>query len=334
MRRRALAFVAPLAMVVVLSFSQAAAASRDHHGHQGHHGGRPLSAVLWGANESPYAGDPDGSGTATLRLNPGHGEICFRIRVSGITLPATAANVYQGAAGVTGTFAVALLAPTTTGSSEGCVVASRSTLLAMMWNPSAYYVNVFTSDFPNGAVRGQLAKGWGSGGTTTSGSFLANLRGIGEAPLAGDPDGSGSARITVSSTLNQICFDIHVSAIWLPASSAYLGQGPPGTTGAIVASFTPPSGSGISSGCVPVLATGVVSGILANPSNYYVNVTTLDYPAGAIRGQLSDCGHGGHGGHGDHGGGDDGDHDDLVSRNNSGGGDDCGHGGGNGGDDD
>ena len=146
MRRRALAFVVPLAIVTVLSFSDAAAAPGGHHGH---HGGRPLSAVLWGANESPFAGDSDGSGTATLRLNPGHGEICFRIRVSGITLPATAANVYQGTAGVTGVFAVSLLAPTTTGSSEGCVVASRGTLLGMMWNPSAYYVNVFTSDFQN-----------------------------------------------------------------------------------------------------------------------------------------------------------------------------------------
>ena len=320
MRLRALGIVTTLAMVAVLSFSGTAVAHHDHHGH---HGGRPLSAVLRGANKTPFAGDPDGSGTAMLRLNPGHGEICYRIVVAGITLPATAA-LYQGGSGVSGAFVATLIASTTTGGSDGCVVASHDTLVAMMWNPSAYYVNVLTSDFPNGALRGQLAKGRGWGGTTpTSATFSADLRGANESPSVGDPDGSGSASITVSSTLNQICFDIHVSAILLPASSAYLAQGPPGTSGLLVASFTAPSASGGSGGCVAGLAAGVVSGILANPSNYYVNVTTFDYPAGAIRGQLTDCGHGGHGG------GDEGDDDDLAFRNNSGGGDGCHHGGGN-----
>jgi hypothetical protein len=326
MRLRTFGIVTVLAMVAVLSFSGTAAADHDHHGH---HGGRPLSAVLSGLNETPLVGDPDGWGTATLRLNPGHDEICFRIRVAGITFPATAANIYQGAAGISGAFVASLLPPTTTGSSEGCVAASHATVVAMIWNPSAYYVNVFNSDYLNGALRGQLAKGWGNGGgnggTTTSQTFSANLKGANESPLVGDPDGSGSASITVSSTLNQICFDIHVSAIWLPAASAYLAQGPQGAAGPILASFTAPSVNGSSSGCVLGLTSGVISNIIANPSGYYVNVTTPDHPAGAIRGQLSGC---------DHGGGDDGDggDDDVMSRNNSGG-NGCHHGGGGGGGD-
>jgi hypothetical protein len=319
-RLRTLAIATALSMTAVLSFSGTALAHHDHHGH--HHGGRPLSAVLKGANVTPVAGDPDGSGTATLRFNPGHGEICYSIHVAGITLPATAANLYQGAAGVSGAFVASFLPPTSTGSSDGCVVLPHDVLVAMMWNPSAYYVNVFTSDFAYGALRGQLSKGWGSGGTsTTSATLSANLKGANEWPLAGDPDGSGSARLTASSTQNQICFDIRASRIWLPANSAYLGQGSPGVAGPIIASFPAPGVSGVSTGCVGGLASGVVSAIIANPGAYYVNITTPDYPSGAIRGQLSGTGHGcGHDG--------DDDDDDLVSRSNSGGGDGCDHGGG------
>jgi hypothetical protein len=320
MRYRNLAIATALGLVAALSLAGTAQA---HHGHHGHHGGRPLSAELRGANETPYAGDPDGSGTAKLTLNPGHGEICYSIRVAGITLPATGAGLYQGAAGVQGTFLASLVPPTTAGTSEGCVIASHGILFAMMWNPSVYYINVFTSDYPNGALRGQLAKGWGTGSTTANHTFSANLKGSNESPLVGDPDGSGSAAITVSATLNQICFDIRVSAIWLPATSAYLGQGSPGSAGPVIAYFTAPGVGGSSTGCVAGLTAGVISSIIANPSAYYVNVTTQDYPNGAIRGQLSGCGHGG--------GNDDEGDDDLASLRNNGGGNGCGN--GQGGDD-
>jgi hypothetical protein len=326
-RLRSIGIVTALGLIAVLSLAGTAVAGHPHHGH---HGGRPLFAALSGANEAPFVGDPDGSGGARLRLNPGHGEICFSIRVAGITLPATAANLYQGSAGISGAFVASLLPPTTTGGSRGCAVVSRDTLEAIMRNTSAYYVNVFTYDYPNGAVRGQLSKGWGTGDTTTNRTFSANLKGVNESPLPGDPDGRGFATITVSATQKQICFDIRVSEIWLPAVSAYLGQGPPGTAGPIVATFTAPSASGVSSGCAVGLTAGVVSGILANPSGYYVNVTTYDYPSGAIRGQLSGSGNGcGHDDDDDHDG-----HDDLALRHHPGWGDGCGHGGGHDEDDD
>ncbi len=119
-------------------------------------GGRPLTATLTGATEVPGPGDADGSGTATIRLNPGQGRVCFVLTASNITLPASGAHIHVAPAGTPGPVVVGLSPPDATGVSSGCVSASRAVIKAILKNPSGYYVNIHTSDFPAGAIRGQL----------------------------------------------------------------------------------------------------------------------------------------------------------------------------------
>ena len=57
--------------------------------------GRPLGAELTGANEIPGPGDPDGTGTARLRLNQGRERICYRLTVAEIADP-SAAHIHAG----------------------------------------------------------------------------------------------------------------------------------------------------------------------------------------------------------------------------------------------
>jgi hypothetical protein len=121
-------------------------------------GGRPLSATLTGAAERPGPGDPDGAGTATIRVTPGLGRVCFALTVANITLPSAAAHVHIAPPTDPGPVVVALTAPDATGASQGCVSTTRALVKAILKNPSAYYVNVHTSDFPDGALRGQLGK--------------------------------------------------------------------------------------------------------------------------------------------------------------------------------
>ena len=131
-----------VAMVVIAPWASAA------------EGGRPFTTALTGAAEVPGPGDPDGSGTASLRINPGQEEVCFTLTATDIA-PAFAAHIHVGDATVAGPVVVGL-APPTSGSSTGCVSADRDLLLEILMNPENYYVNVHNADYPAGALRGQL----------------------------------------------------------------------------------------------------------------------------------------------------------------------------------
>lgn len=117
-------------------------------------GGRPLSAEMTGAQEAPGPGDPDGSGTAVMTVNPGQTEICYTLTVSMVE-NVTAAHIHRAPVGVAGPVVVPLVAPTT-GTSTACASVTRQLGLDILMNPADYYVNVHSIAFPAGAVRGQL----------------------------------------------------------------------------------------------------------------------------------------------------------------------------------
>ena len=116
--------------------------------------GKRFSLALDGAAEAPGPGDPDGTGMAILRINPGRGQLCFSLRVSGIG-PATAAHVHEAPAGEPGPVVVGVTAPTS-GSSEGCVDIDREQALEIIRAPEEYYINVHNTEYPAGALRAQL----------------------------------------------------------------------------------------------------------------------------------------------------------------------------------
>jgi CHRD domain len=109
------------------------------------------------ATLTPEGTNTHGTGTARLQLNPEQQTVCFVIIVAGIKLPATAAHIHRGAAGITGPIVVPLRPPNAAGLSTGCTHAPRSLIVAIMQHPADYYVNVHNTPYPEGAVRGQLA---------------------------------------------------------------------------------------------------------------------------------------------------------------------------------
>lgn len=114
-------------------------------------------ARLTGEKEVPGPGDPNGRGVAAVIVDPADGRLCFTIGVARIQLPALAAHVHAGRATEAGPVVVTLIPPDATGTSAGCVDGvDRALLRAIKRQPRAYYVNVHTTAFPDGAVRGQL----------------------------------------------------------------------------------------------------------------------------------------------------------------------------------
>ena len=156
MKGRRLFLSLALAALVALALAGAASAAKLD---GADHAGRPLSTVMTGAAEVPGPGDPNGSGTATITVNPGQEEVCWEITVEEITLPATAAHIHVGAAGTAppNNVVVTLSAPDANGFSSGCTTVERELALAILKNPENYYVNVHTTDFEAGAIRGQLS---------------------------------------------------------------------------------------------------------------------------------------------------------------------------------
>jgi len=123
--------------------------------------GRPLSTPLSGAEEvDPVtgalgAGDPDASGFARITLNQGEGEICIEATVSN-TSPLILAHIHKAPAGANGGVVVNFT-PLIAGSTvSGCVDVDPDLVKAIRKDPQAYYINVHTTEFTGGAVRGQL----------------------------------------------------------------------------------------------------------------------------------------------------------------------------------
>lgn len=115
--------------------------------------GQAFSASLNGLNEVPPA-DLDGTGNATIQISGT--TISYVINVANITIPPTAQHIHIAPAGVNGPIVVGLTGTWVGGTLSGSVTTTAAIAAAIIANPAGHYVNVHNTDFPGGAVRGQL----------------------------------------------------------------------------------------------------------------------------------------------------------------------------------
>jgi hypothetical protein len=119
-------------------------------------GGRSFTVDLTGEAEVnaqgvPNQGDLDGSGTATLTINPGLSQVCWTIEVAGVE-EITAAHIHIAPPTAPGPVVVPLEPYT-----GGCTDVSLELAVAIITDPGSYYVNVHNAPYPAGALRGQLS---------------------------------------------------------------------------------------------------------------------------------------------------------------------------------
>lgn len=124
--------------------------------------GDPLVFVtnVSGDQEVPGPGDPAASGRAEIESDV-DGRLCFDMVVRDLDADVAAAHVHEAPAGQSGGVVIDIGTPTATDGdidtwSDVCVEVAGEVIERMNADPSAFYVNVHTSSYPDGAVRGQL----------------------------------------------------------------------------------------------------------------------------------------------------------------------------------
>jgi len=116
-----------------------------------------LSTTLSGSEEIG-GGDSNGKGFVALEIFA-NGTICYEGKVQAIGRALTGAHIHVGVAGANGPVVVDLdpfNAEITGNKAEHCVVTTAELAGAIVANPTGYYVNVHTTAYPGGAIRGQL----------------------------------------------------------------------------------------------------------------------------------------------------------------------------------
>lgn len=265
-------------------------------------GGTAVSLVarLTGDQQVPgkdgrAAGDRDGKAIALVKVKGDR--VTFALSWNGVDRPARA-HLHQGAVGSDGAVVADLFAtpmPTSVYSAAGQTSLSSAALAERLRrDPDGFYVDLHTDAFPGGAVRGQLrpfAKPVNPLGIIHGGRMRALADGGQEIPAgdpkkAGDPDGHGTT------FLHPRTDRVDYSLAWVntgPPLSGRIHEGGLGENGDVrLPLFLSPVPKNVFaiSGAVSTPDAPMITRLKEDPTGFYVNLTTWEFPDGAVRGQL------------------------------------------------
>jgi CHRD domain len=120
-----------------------------------------LATSLTGSEEKPGPGDPAGTGQAWVTIKADN-SVCYKVTWSGLSSPATAGHIHRGVKGLPGDVVVPFFGDgkkaNGQNSDESCAQVQDLAVVEGLRNtPQNYYVNIHSAQFPQGAIRGQLA---------------------------------------------------------------------------------------------------------------------------------------------------------------------------------
>ncbi len=230
----------------------------------------PFTVLLSGTNESP-AVTTTGTGIGTLALEGSN--LTYNVSFSGLSAPATAGHIHAPAAATNNAGVVIpfTVPAATSGTISGTASSLTPDLVADIVNGLAY-VNIHTTNYPAGEIRGQIVPL----------RIAMALNGASEAPPVNTP-----ATATGSLTLvgNELYYDINYAGLLGPATAAHI-HGPADTTtstGVLIPLKSPSGTNGNISGTVSLNPTNMAY-LLAGLT--YINIHTTSNGLGEIRGQI------------------------------------------------
>jgi hypothetical protein len=115
--------------------------------------GAALAATVTGAREVDNPGDPNGSGFAAVVFDDGTASFYFNVKD---TAEPSAAHIHRGTAAENGSVVIDPSAAFTDGVAVASVEVDDDLEREILSKPHEFYFNVHTSEYPSGAVRGQL----------------------------------------------------------------------------------------------------------------------------------------------------------------------------------
>ena len=129
-------------------------------------GGRKFVKSLTGQAEidaGALAADMDGRGVAHVTVNVGQNRVCWDLQELANLDPLIAAHIHQAPRTAAGPIRIAFFHFGEPVDLEGCTAGSqafpfdRARLRDVIQHPENYYVNIHSTVFPGGAIRGQLS---------------------------------------------------------------------------------------------------------------------------------------------------------------------------------
>jgi hypothetical protein len=294
--------ITALATLVVLVGVMAVSAAADTHFPQA-----TFDAQLTGENEVP-AVPSSGSGYASVTLSEDESSIDYRLYVNDLD-DVVQAHIHVGSPGENGSVAVFLFGPAEPPVSEDGLLAdgtiTEADLIAIpgvfdgtmaqfveLIRSGETYVNVHTTAYGNGEIRGQL--------DLASFDFSASLAGANEVPPVSS-DGTGLATFSLNDS--QTALDYTLITYGLEDTvQAHIHLGPAGENGDVVVFLFGPEATGVTRDGILAQGTITEADLMPMPNVFdgtmvtlidhlragtaYVNVHTLANPGGEIRGQV------------------------------------------------
>lgn len=234
-----------------------------------------FTADLNAAQESP-ADTSKATGTFYAILSSNRGQLDYRVTYAGLTSSFTAAHFHLGAAGVSGN----VIKPITTFSGNTAVGTWSSlpdSVVGELMN-GKIYINIHSSNYPGGEIRGQIYPVHGIGFTISMDSSQVT------STVNSSAAGTGWAILTDSASIPSLSYGMTIAGLSSSYTASHFHIGNMGTDGTVVHPFSFTDSS----------AYGTWSGIDDNDllalvrNGLYVNVHTSNYPSGEIRGQVNE----------------------------------------------
>ncbi len=213
-------------------------------------------------------------GVAHLVLTPNLDTLFVRVDYTGLQSPFSAAHIHVGALGVAGAVVFPLPAPVN--NTIKTIITGASLTPAVIANlfTSNYYVNIHSTIFTNGELRGQIVP-------EADLNFSCILNATQETPVPTNPIAFGVASFTLAKHTGALSYNVVVNNLSGPIQSGHIHKGIAGVAGPVLSTLTL-TGNDKFSGTVD--PTPFLTALFTD--SLYINVHTAANANGEARGQI------------------------------------------------